>query len=124
MSYLLEETMDFDQAIKVHQAWKDKLANYIKKPDGSIKGVDVCLDKRCDLGKWIFGEGGKYSNLEEYKELKKVHNAFHRAASEVVNMADTKRHSVEAMIGEHSDFTKASKAVIAAIKAVQEKANI
>ena len=81
------------------------------------------MDNRCDLGKWISGEGMKYASMEEYKTLKAEHARFHKAAAEVVRRADAgEKVSEETALGSKTDFSKASVAVVRAIAGMREKA--
>lgn len=108
--------MYFDEAIKAHSAWKLKLSNYIRKPDGSLKADEVQSDHKCDLGKWIHGEGMKHKSLADYKTLRDQHATFHKAAADVIRRADSgKSVTEEIAVGSNSDFGKASQAVVLAI---------
>lgn len=109
--------MDFDEAIKAHSAWKLKLSNYIRKPDGSLKADEVQSDHKCDLGKWIHGEGMKHKSLADYKTLRDQHATFHKAAAaDIIRRADSgKSVTEEIAVGSNSDFGKASQAVVLAI---------
>jgi hypothetical protein len=55
--------MNFDEAIAAHGLWKQKLADYLAKHDGSLKHDDISRDNKCVLGQWIYGDGLKYSKL-------------------------------------------------------------
>lgn len=115
--------MDFDEAIKAHAAWKLKLSTYLKKPDGSLKPVDVEVDNKCNLGQWIYGEGSKLSNFSEYATLKNEHNKFHKAAAEVIRKADRGESITdEIALGSKSAFGSASSAVVSAIMSMRMKA--
>jgi hypothetical protein len=115
--------MNFDEAIKAHSAWKMKLSDYLKKPDKSLKASEVCLDNKCALGQWIYGDGKKWSTLAEYETLKKEHARFHKAAAEVVTKADSgKDTSEETALGSKSEFAMASTAVVTAIMSIKRKA--
>jgi len=108
--------MNFDDAIKAHVAWKIKLSSYIKNPDHSLLHNEVCKDNNCELGKWIYGEGSKFSKLPEYNVLKMEHIRFHKAASEIVKKADNGGNaSEEVALGAKSDFADASNKVVTAI---------
>lgn len=52
--------MNFDDAIKAHAAWKMKIRAYIDKPDHSIKAEEIETDCRCDLDRWIHGDGKRF----------------------------------------------------------------
>ena len=115
--------MDFNDAIKAHSSWKMKLSAYIRKPDGSLKVVDVEPDNKCELGKWIYGEGAKHSTMLEYGTLKTEHAKFHKCAAAVVKKADSGQNvSEEVALGGSSDFSQASSAVVSAIMKMKAKA--
>lgn len=115
--------MDFDEAIKAHSAWKMKLSNYLKKPDGSLKAADIQVDNKCILGQWIYGEGSKWNSLAEYATLKSEHAKFHRAAADIVRKADSGQStSEETALGAKSEFGLTSNSVVAAIMSMRRKA--
>jgi len=50
--------IDVDAAIAAHENWKLRLQNYLdQKSSEDLKPEVVCLDDRCDLGKWLHGPG-------------------------------------------------------------------
>lgn len=115
--------MDFSEAIKAHSAWKLKLSGYIRNPDKSLNHDHVCKDNQCDLGKWIYGQGGAYSSYPEFHTLKTEHARFHKAAGEIVRKAnDGINVTEEIALGASSEFASASTAVVTAIMAMQSKA--
>lgn len=115
--------MNFDEAIQAHSAWKMKLSNYLRKPDGSLKPAEVSLDNKCALGQWIYGEGAKFAGIPEYTTLKAEHARFHKAAAAVISKADSGQSTSEdTALGSKSDFAQASSAVVAAIMAIRRKA--
>jgi hypothetical protein len=115
--------MDFDGAIRAHTEWKMKLKTYIKKPDGSLKAAEVCLDNKCPLGQWIHGEGSQWSSLPEYGALKSEHAKFHICAADIIRKADSgKDTSEETALGSESDFATTSSRVVTAIMKMKAKA--
>jgi Chemoreceptor zinc-binding domain len=78
--------LDIRSAISVHQAWKERLFNYVS--GSSSEKLDhnmICRDNACALGKWIYGEGQIFfSELTEYHKLKSAHSAFHISAGDIV----------------------------------------
>jgi hypothetical protein len=113
--------MDFAQALAAHDAWKRKLARYLKQRDDSFKAAEIGLDSRCPLGQWIYGEGSKYVTLVEYSTLRAEHARFHRAAADVVRRANAGQTvDAEIALGSHSEFGRASLAVVSAIMAMQK----
>ena len=114
--------MDFDQAIAAHSSWKAKLRTYLAKPDRSLTASEVAQDNKCDLGKWLAGEGKAFANLPEFQTLRTEHSRFHKAAGEVVHHADSgKNTSEEVALGGKSEFSSASSAVVNALMAMKNK---
>ena len=114
--------MNFDDAVKAHTAWKMKLSGYLNKPDGSLKAAEVECDNRCDLGKWIYGEGVKYNAQPDFTTLKTEHTKFHKCAAAVVRKADSgQKVTEEVALGGASEFSKASSAVVGAIMKMKLK---
>lgn len=115
--------MDFDAAIKAHSDWKMKLSTYLRKPDGSLKVAEVCLDNKCPLGQWIHGEGSKWSTLPEYSLLKTEHAKFHKCAGDIIKKADSGENTSEDIaLGSKSEFATASTNVVLAIMKMKTKA--
>ncbi len=81
--------MNLDDAVAAHVDWKNKLAAYLNKPDHSLKRAEVEPDDRCALGKWLKGEGNKYSMLPEFSKVTAEHARFHKAADDVIRKADS-----------------------------------
>ena len=105
--------MNFDDAIKAHASWKQKLANYLVKPDGSIDVATLATDNRCTLGQWIHQEAAKYVSDGLFAELRREHADFHRAAADLVRRADAgERVSQEAALGAKSFYGKCSSRVV------------
>ena len=81
--------LDIDTAIAAHENWKLRLQNYVDgKSTETLQPEIVCLDDRCDLGKWLHGPGnqrlGKYP---AFTMLVARHKYFHVQASTVVAAA-------------------------------------
>lgn len=119
-----EEDFKFDDALHAHAAWKEKLAKYIDHADGSLKHEEVCLDNKCLLGKWIYGQGLKFSHLEDYKKLKPAHAKFHKEAGEIVKKANQgEKLSKEISLSSSSPFINASKEVATIILRLKSALN-
>ncbi|MGB9029498.1 MAG: CZB domain-containing protein [Acidobacteriaceae bacterium] len=104
--------MNIDEVIRAHVAWKSKLAAYLAKPDGSINVTDTISDKKCELGRWIYGEGSQFASLPEFAQLKKDHAQFHIAAAGIVRRADHGEPVTRDIdLGADSEFVTASRAV-------------
>ena len=108
--------MNFEKAIQAHARWKNKLAIYIAKPDRSIDAGSTSRDDRCDLGKWLHGNGRKYASLPEFGRLVDDHAHFHRTAGDIIRKADAGQiGGEEVALGARSDYAAASSAVVRAI---------
>jgi methyl-accepting chemotaxis protein len=93
-----ESVFDFDAAISAHIDWKMKLSKYLANPDGSLDHTKVCVDNACALGKWIYGAGSKYQELNPstFLALKESHAEFHKTAGEIIKLINSKRsHRLE-----------------------------
>lgn len=76
--------LDFKGAIDAHLKWKDRLLNFINgQSNENLKVDDVCVDNKCVLGKWIYGDGDKILG-EKILELKNTHAAFHKSAGTIL----------------------------------------
>lgn len=116
--------MNFDEAIKAHAAWKMKLQTYLSHPDHSLDPAVIECDNRCDLGKWIYGEGAKHNKLTEYADLRSEHAKFHKAAAAIVRKADSGQSvSEEVALGSKSAFGMTSSAVVTAIMKMRSKSS-
>ena len=104
--------MDFDEAIKAHAIWKMRLSAYVRHPDKSVDPNVLATDTACLLGKWIHGEGSKFSSFHEYGELKAAHAKFHLAAAEIARRADAGECvDAEVVFEADSPYSKASSEV-------------
>jgi hypothetical protein len=114
--------MDLDGAIQAHEAWRLKFLFYLVKKDGSMNPDSIGRDHRCELGKWLHGDGKKYSWMPEYATLLKLHARFHRAAADVVSQVNSSDAAgKEIAVGEASAFAAASEKLEAAIKEMKRK---
>lgn len=80
--------IDFNETILRHSEWKLRLAEYMRKPDGSLDPDWLARDDQCELGKWMLGKGRAYASFEEFEELTRLHRAFHRTAADLVHRAN------------------------------------
>jgi len=114
--------MDFDGAVIAHSRWKMKPKAYLSKPDRSLDPLEVAADNKCDLGRWLHGEGRRYSIFAEYSKLVSDHARLHKAAALIVEKANNGQSVAEEIaIGADSEFTNASNDVVLSLKAMKEK---
>jgi len=80
----------FYHAVEAHIKWKIRLQKHLDGTSEEKLNPDViCLDNQCALGKWIYGDGQGYQNMEGFEDLRLTHADFHKCASEVVRKADS-----------------------------------
>lgn len=106
------ESLNIDVAIMAHENWKLRLETYLAgKSEENLRPEVVCCDERCDLGKWIHGDGeahlGQYMT---FQDLKATHKMFHYTASNVVTLSQAgKPDEAKALL--HGEFNKLSTSV-------------
>jgi len=74
--------------------------------------------RQCELGKWLRGEGQKYTKSPEFAKLFADHTHFHKAAGEVARKADSGQ---QVTLGSHSEFATASAALVKSLMAMKSK---
>jgi hypothetical protein len=78
--------IDVDKAIAAHENWKTRLQDQLSGT--STEQLDpavVCLDDRCELGKWLHGPGGqRLGKYPAFSVLVARHQYFHVQAAAVV----------------------------------------
>lgn len=106
------ESLNIDVAVMAHDNWKLRLETYLTgKSQEDLRPEVVCCDERCDLGKWIYGDGeahlGQYMT---FQDLKATHKMFHYTASSVVTLSQAgKQEEAEELL--HGEFSKLSTTV-------------
>lgn len=106
-------SIDIVSAIEAHVRWKIRLEAHINGTSTENLDPDtVCKDDQCVLGKWIHGGGRiKYGSTPLFDSLEKVHADFHRAAADIIRMAnDGDKPGALAMLNE-GRYAKCSYAV-------------
>ncbi len=85
------DSVDFYAAIQAHVLWRVRLEAYVDgTSDEKLNPNTVGRDDCCDLGKWIYGVGGRHYGAHPiFPDLKEVHACFHKAAGEVVHCVDS-----------------------------------
>ena len=114
--------MDFEQGVSEHLAWKDRLFEFLARPDGRLNPSEVASDQNCNLGKWIYGEGSKYAEHPEFATLRSEHAHFHKVVANIVSGARlglSVRH--EAALERETEFGKTSAKVISALMALKSR---
>ncbi len=78
--------MDFEEAVAAHRKWKSHLRLHIDGSSTEMLDPEVIgRDDRCELGRWIHGEGGATMSAKpEFQAMKRIHARFHQVAGEVL----------------------------------------
>ncbi len=110
------------EAFASHHHWKMKLEQSLKLGE-KLDVETIKRDDCCDLGKWLIDEGRlQYGALPEYTSLVSKHRDFHLVTAAVANIINNKdAMCVHEMLGNTSQFVRASLEVGMAIRALQEK---
>lgn len=116
MGWWKKTSLSFEDAVHLHSEWKRKLHEYARNPDDSLNVAEVAANDRCKLGKWIRGEGRKYSDYPEFARLAAEHTRLHTSAAEIVRRANCGEDvSGDFALGVGSEFSLASSAVVLAL---------
>lgn len=119
---LHEEDLDFVKWTNVHRDWRRRLANFIEGKGGEMLDENVvCLDNRCDLGKWIHSNGSRfYGDLDIFGKLKHHHADFHKSAGNIIRIY--KQDGVDAAERAlHADFDLHSMRVVGCLEALEKQ---
>jgi methyl-accepting chemotaxis protein len=75
---------NYDLIVLMHRNWLIRLRAFL---DDRKDGVKATSDDymKCDLGKWIYGNGKMFSDCEDYTKLEEKHKYFHKMAGEIIN---------------------------------------
>jgi hypothetical protein len=105
--------MDFNDAIAAHIRWRTRLSRYVAEPDRSLSADEIAATNRCELGRWLGGEGRMYSGAPEYAALIDSHALFHKAAAAIVIKADSgQRVTKDIALGLQSGYGAASSEIL------------
>lgn len=115
-----EETMkdQIRKALTAHAAWKVRLKTAVASGADDLDVARVKSDRHCDFGHWLHGSAIPVSvrETETYREISRLHAAFHEAAAQVVDLARSgKKAEAEAAIRIGGPFSRASANLDAAL---------
>ena len=112
--------VDFGALILAHSRWKSKLRSAVENHE-QIDADAAGRDDRCDLGKWLYGEGKKYAQLPEYNDLRNKHSSFHSIIPKVINLSHISREKALEMLDSGSgEFGRATSDCINAIASLRK----
>lgn len=79
--------MNWMEIISAHVMWKQRLfALLAGNSKEQLDPAVIELDNRCVLGKWIYGDGQRMTELPAFEEVRGLHARFHQLAAEVVKL--------------------------------------
>ena len=117
--------MLFRDAVTAHTGWKLRVARYLSCPDGTLQAAAARQDNRCELGRWLYGEGRSFQLLAEYQRLLAVHTRLHESAGELVHRANLGEPvSKERSMNEGSPFGIATKELVGALERLKARTGL
>ena len=80
--------IDIDAAIASHEGWRLQLQDMVNRRSEEVMRPErICLDDRCDLGRWLYGTGRvRLGHYPAFGMLVARHKYFHQQAAEVVTL--------------------------------------
>ncbi len=112
--------IDFDRIIVSHTEWKHRFKKHIQGQEHLVASV-VAQDHQCEIGKWFYGEGSKFSGRKEFDSAKVAHADFHDKAAQVVRKSQgLSVAEAEKLVGLTTDYGKSSSTCIASLVALRD----
>jgi hypothetical protein len=80
------QSLDIGAAVLAHQQWKQRLlAHLAGNAEAGLDVERICRDDRCDLGRWIHGQGrARLGTFPGFTSLLSHHRMFHHVACNVL----------------------------------------
>lgn len=114
--------MNIEEAILAHARWRIRLASYMRSPNHSIDITQLRAKDKCDLGRWLYGEGAIHRSKPEYEALEKAHAQFHQIAANLAQKAELMQiPNIDSALSAGSEFGHASTLIVNNIKALANK---
>ncbi len=83
---------EIEQALTAHAAWRKRFKDFL----GGKAAFDIEAigdTHRCRFGDWLDHEGYRLMPAERRAEVQEAHDAFHRAAAEIVQKIKDKQYA-------------------------------
>jgi methyl-accepting chemotaxis protein len=79
----LGDLFNYELIMLMHRNWLIQLRAFL---DDRKQGLKASPEDHlnCDLGKWIYGEGGQFRQNSAYKALEEEHKKFHESAGKII----------------------------------------
>ena len=109
--------LDFYQAIDFQRRWKLRLGAYVRgEARARQTWRDIARDDRCELGRWLQQAGSLQGrNAVLVQRLREQHALLHRAAADIVRLADAGQRDAALQALRHGGFAHASHATVAGL---------
>lgn len=115
-----KELSDFnaEEIISAHLKWKVRLKDFVNgSGKEQLKSSVVCKDDQCHLGKWIYGEGQRYSEFNSFDHLRQQHATFHKEAGMVVKAVEHgQKQEALSMLEGGRGFDSATQEMVTAVR--------
>jgi hypothetical protein len=112
------DTSQIGRGILDHAKWKNHLFDAVKTGKSESTVQDTRSDNQCEFGKWLASLPPSEKSSEHCQKVKALHAEFHKAASEVLELALSARmEEAEAAIAVGSRFSLISASLTMAMSA-------
>ena len=78
-----ESPFNYDLILLMHRNWLIQLRAFLDERKDELKATSEDHLK-CDLGKWIYGDGKRFQGSKTYTELESEHKKFHSKAGSII----------------------------------------
>ncbi len=112
-----------DRAITAHLSWKARLLAAIENP-AKLDLKVIGADDQCELGKWIHGDGRRYTNNPDYERLVREHAHFHETAASVLRLIRQGKKDLAMMEIDGGEYSMASQNVITCLSSLKTSKTI
>ncbi|MCL1836221.1 MAG: methyl-accepting chemotaxis protein [Treponema sp.] len=86
---------NYDLILIMHRNWLIQLRAFLDDKKENLKATSEDHLK-CDLGKWIYGEGKRFGDNSSYKALEDEHKHFHLSAGAIIHAKESgNKHEAE-----------------------------
>jgi len=76
---------NYDLIILMHRNWLFQLRAFLDDRKENLKATSEDHLK-CDLGRWIYGDGQRFASNQTYKTLEDIHKNFHISAGTIIQL--------------------------------------
>jgi methyl-accepting chemotaxis protein len=107
-------TSILNRAVVAHTKWKDKIRELIEE-GRPIDRTSASADDKCDLGKWMQGEGSILARTQEFAALQQEHRRFHACVGSLIDLVEKGKITEAKLSMTDGEFAQASRRTVDAI---------